>query len=92
LARALLGQPDILIFDEATSNLDVIAEKMIHETIAELSSQGLTTILVAHRLSTIVDCDKIFVMDQGRVIEEGSHSELVGRGGAYSTLWKYQRL
>jgi ABC-type bacteriocin transporter len=92
LARALLGKPDILIFDEATSNLDVIAEKLIHETIIKLSNEGLTTILVAHRLSTVLDCDKIFVMDQGRIIEEGRHLDLIKNNGPYSKLWEYQKL
>ena len=92
LARALLGKPDILVFDEATSNLDVITEKAAHETIRDLANEGLTTILVAHRLATVVSCDKIFVMEKGKIIEEGNHFELVKRGGAYTKLWEYQKL
>ena len=92
LARALLGKPDILIFDEATSALDVITEKAVHETIWNLSNEGLTTILVAHRLATVVDCDKIFVMEKGRIIEAGTHDELVKMGGSYTKLWEYQKL
>lgn len=92
LARALLGKPDILIFDEATSNLDVITEKAVHETIRQLANEGLTTIIVAHRLSTVVSCDKIYVMDKGKIVESGNHYELVKRGGAYTKLWEYQKL
>ncbi len=92
LARALIGGPDILIFDEATSNLDVITEKSIHETIRELANEGLTTILVAHRLSTVVSCDEIFVMEKGKIVESGNHYELVKRDGPYARLWEYQRV
>lgn len=92
LARALLGKPDILIFDEATSNLDVITEKAIHETIRELANEGLTTVLVAHRLATVVACDRIFVMENGKIVESGNHYELVKKGGAYAKLWEYQKL
>lgn len=92
LARALLGNPDILIFDEATSNLDVITEKAIHETIRELANQGLTTIIVAHRLATVIACDTIFVMECGRITEFGNHYELVKKGGSYAKLWEYQKL
>ncbi len=92
LARALLGKPNILIFDEATSNLDVITEKRIHETLNELARENITTILVAHRLSTVINCDQIIVMEKGKVVETGNHFELVKRGGAYAKLWEYQKL
>ena len=89
IARALLKKPDILIMDEATSNLDSITEKAIEKTINSLS-QNITTIIIAHRLSTIMRCDKIFVMDHGRFIEQGTHSELIAAKGRYYELWKDQ--
>jgi ABC-type bacteriocin transporter len=92
LARALLGKPDVLVFDEATSNLDVITEKSVHETIRELANDGLTTILVAHRLATVISADIIFVMQKGKVVESGNHYELVGKNGVYKELWDYQKL
>lgn len=92
LARALLGNPDVLIFDEATSALDTISEKAFHETLREVGAGGVTTILVAHRLSTVISSDKIFVMDKGRIVEEGNHFELVKKGGFYAKLWEGQRV
>lgn len=89
IARALLKKPDILIMDEATSNLDSITEKAIEKTINSLS-RNITTIIIAHRLSTIMRCDKIFVMDQGKFIEQGTHRELIARKGRYYDLWKDQ--
>lgn len=86
IARAILKKPDILILDEATSNLDSITERAIEKTIDEYS-MGMTTIIIAHRLSTIKRCDKIYVMEKGRVVEEGSHEELIGCNGRYSKLW-----
>jgi len=89
LARAILASPDILILDEATSNLDSIAERAIHETIDEISLD-ITTIIIAHRLSTIMRCDRIIVMGKGRIEEIGSHYELLKIKGAYYNLWKGQ--
>lgn len=89
IARALLKKPDILIMDEATSNLDSITEKAIEKTINNLSS-NITTIIIAHRLSTIMRCDKIFVMENGKFIEQGNHDELLQRKGRYYNLWKDQ--
>jgi ATP-binding cassette subfamily B protein len=89
IARALLKKPDILIMDEATSNLDSITEKAIENTLRELS-QGTTTIMIAHRLSTIMQCDRIYVMDRGEIVESGSHSQLIAKGGRYFNLWKAQ--
>jgi ATP-binding cassette subfamily B protein len=89
IARALLKNPDILIMDEATSNLDSITERAIENTINE-STDGITTIIIAHRLSTIMKCDKIYVLDKGKIIESGSHKELMAKGGFYYELWKEQ--
>lgn len=91
IARAMLKKPDILIMDEATSNLDAITEKQLDKTISEYS-ENMTTIFIAHRLSTIKNCDQIFVMDKGRVIERGTHEELKRLGGKYSMLAKQQSL
>lgn len=91
IARAMIRKPDIFILDEATSNLDSITEKLLDETLEEYC-KGITTIFIAHRLSTIKKCDIIFVMDKGRIIESGSHSELVQLGGKYAELVKQQSL
>lgn len=89
IARAILKKPDIFIMDEATSNLDSITEKAIEKTLDTVCS-GVTTIIIAHRLSTIKRCDRIYVMEEGRVIEQGSHGELMELGGKYFELWKGQ--
>lgn len=91
IARAMLKKPDILILDEATSNLDAVTERALDRTIHEFS-KDMTTIFIAHRLSTIKNCDKIFVMDKGRIVEEGTHRELIARGGRYACLVKQQSL
>ena len=91
LARALLSTPDILILDEATSNLDAMAERVIQNTIEAFKEQSITTIIIAHRLSTVVHCDKIFVLDGGRVVQEGSHHQLVQEEGLYRTMWEASR-
>jgi ATP-binding cassette subfamily B protein len=89
LARALLGNPYILILDEATSNLDSISERAIHETIESISDEK-TTIIIAHRLSTIMRCDKIICMDKGAITETGTHSTLLKNKSTYYNLWKGQ--
>lgn len=80
IARAMLKKPDILILDEATSNLDAITENQLDKTIGEYS-ENMTTIFIAHRLSTIKNCDQIFVMDNGKIIEKGTHDELKNWAG-----------
>lgn len=91
IARALIRKPEILIMDEATSNLDSITERAIQNTLDEYI-QNVTTIIIAHRLSTIKKCSKIYVMDKGRIIEEGSHKELLNKKGYYYRLWSEQSL
>jgi ATP-binding cassette subfamily B protein len=91
IARALLRQPRLLIFDEATSALDSLTEEVINETIKEVSAQKQQiTILIAHRLSTIMHADTIYVLEKGRIIEQGSHDELVDRKGLYYAMWRQQ--
>ena len=91
IARAILKKPDILILDEATSNLDAITERAIDKTIGEFAS-NMTTIFIAHRLSTIKNCDKIFVLENGKIIESGTHTELQQKDGRYAALVKQQTL
>ncbi|MCF8505627.1 MAG: ABC transporter ATP-binding protein/permease [Caulobacter sp.] len=89
LARALLADPRVLILDEATSALDSRTEAAIQETLRK-ARQGRTTLVVAHRLSTIADADEILVLKRGRVVERGAHDDLLAAGGEYATLWKRQ--
>ncbi|SCN42181.1 peptidase domain-containing ABC transporter [Bacillus wiedmannii] len=90
IARALLKKPNILILDEATSNLDSTTEKHITDMLKELGVQGVTVIMIAHRLSTIQHANQIFVMERGNIIERGSHEELLFYKGEYYRLWKNQ--
>ena len=80
----------IMVFDEATSSLDSHSEKIILKAISDISHQQ-TTLVIAHRLSTIMDADRIIVLDNGQVAEQGSHAELLGRGGLYAHLWEVQQ-
>ena len=89
IARALLRNPDILILDEATSALDTISEKLVQEAIEALCSER-TTLVIAHRLSTIKQADQIVVLDQGKIVETGTHDELLKKGGYYSRLYNMQ--
>ncbi|WP_035571005.1 peptidase domain-containing ABC transporter [Halonatronum saccharophilum] len=91
IARAILKNPDILVLDEATSNLDTATERAIHNTVEDIS-QGITTIIIAHRLSTIMQCDKIVVLEKGKILELGSHKELIKKKGKYYNLWQGQTL
>ncbi len=90
IARALLKQPRILIFDEATSALDSKTEQAIGESL-RAAARGHTTLVIAHRLSTVMDADEILVLDGGRVVERGSHGQLLAAGGAYAQLWALQQ-
>jgi ATP-binding cassette subfamily B protein len=89
IARVILRDPRILVLDEATSSLDSRTEAEVQQALAE-ASKGRTTIVVAHRLSTIADADKIVVLKDGRVVEEGAHAALVARNGEYAELWRRQ--
>ncbi len=89
IARAILKNAPILILDEATSQLDSITESAIQESLWNLI-QGKTTIVIAHRLSTLLHMDRILVFDKGKIVEDGTHRELLARGGLYKTLWDAQ--
>jgi ATP-binding cassette, subfamily C, bacteriocin exporter len=89
IARALLRQPDVLIFDEATSHLDTATERAIQENMRGVFADK-TVLLVAHRLSTVREADRIYVMHQGRIVEQGDHHSLMIAGGRYAELWRSQ--
>ncbi|AQQ68382.1 metal ABC transporter permease [Microbulbifer agarilyticus] len=90
IARAILKHPPIMVFDEATSSLDSHSEQGILRALQEIS-QEQTTLVIAHRLSTVVDADQILVMDQGRVVEQGNHRQLIEADGHYAALWRMQQ-
>ncbi len=91
IARALLRHPQLLVFDEATSSLDSITEEEITRTIREVASnQEAITILIAHRLSTVMHADRIYVLERGKIVESGRHSELVDKNGLYYAMWRQQ--
>ena len=81
IARAIVGKPKILFFDEATSALDNVTQSMVCESLA-----GLKATRIAHRLSTVMDCDRIFVMDQGVIVEQGNYEELMQKKGVFYQL------
>lgn len=89
IARTLLKNPPILIFDEATSALDSHTERAIQQELAS-AAQGKTTLVIAHRLSTVVDAHEILVMDAGRIVERGTHAALLAQGGRYAQMWALQ--
>jgi len=89
IARAILKNAPILVLDEATSALDSESEKLIQDALEKLM-KGRTSIVIAHRLSTIAKLDRIIVLNQGRIIEDGSHSQLLKQGGTYASLWSHQ--
>ncbi len=90
IARMLLKNPGIMVFDEATSSLDSGSEQAILQALREVAESN-TTLVIAHRLSTIVDADHIVVLDQGRVVEQGTHADLLDRHGVYASLWELQQ-
>jgi len=89
IARALLADPRVLVLDEATSNLDAASEGLVQQALARLM-KGRTTLLVAHRLSTVRDAHRIVVVEHGRIVEQGRHDELMARGGVYRNLVEHQ--
>jgi ABC-type transport system involved in Fe-S cluster assembly fused permease/ATPase subunit len=91
IARAIIRRPRILVFDEATSSLDTRTEQDIQRNLMEIS-RDCTTLLIAHRLSTVAHADEIIVIDNGCIVETGTHSELLMAGGAYSRLWQAQQM
>lgn len=91
IARALLRQPHLLVFDEATSSLDSLTEEEISETIRDISAQkDILTVLIAHRLSTVMHADRIFVLERGSIVESGSHRRLLEEKGLYYAMWRQQ--
>jgi len=90
IARAILRNPNLLIFDEATSALDSITEEEINATIRNISDKNRITVLIAHRLSTVMHADKIFVLEQGKIIEQGKHEDLILEKGLYYAMWRQQ--
>jgi ATP-binding cassette subfamily B protein len=91
IARALLRKPKLLLFDEATSALDSLTEEAIANTIREISQEGnQLTILIAHRLSTVMHADRIYVLEKGDVVETGNHDTLLEEKGLYYAMWRQQ--
>ncbi len=90
IARALYRQPEILILDEATSSLDSESEEYVQQSIAQLKAQGKTIIVIAHRLSTVMNADKIVVLEDGKLMEEGTHGSLYQQQGKYYRMWQKQ--
>ena len=89
IARVVLKNPRVLVLDEATSHLDSLSEALIQEALQRVM-QGRTSLVIAHRLATILAADKILVLNEGRLVETGSHEELLARGGLYTRLYETQ--
>jgi ABC-type transport system involved in Fe-S cluster assembly fused permease/ATPase subunit len=90
IARTILKNPDILIFDEATSALDSHTEREIQQSLKEVAADR-TAIVIAHRLSTVIDADEIIVLEKGSIVEKGTHSELLAKNGSYASMWARQQ-
>ena len=90
IARAILKDPPIMIFDEATSSLDSGSERQIQLALDDVS-KNRTTLVIAHRLSTIIHAHEIIVLDSGKIVEQGTHDQLLEREGRYSRMWNLQQ-
>jgi ATP-binding cassette subfamily B protein len=91
IARALYRDPEILILDEATSSLDSVSDQYVQDVMQQLRDEGKTIIVIAHRLSTVMNADKIVVLQEGVMAEEGTHSQLLQNNAIYSRLWQHHQ-